>query len=178
MKNIILIGMKSSGKSRLSSQIAEHVHLTLLQVDDGIGQQYETEHHQHLSNRQIVEQHGQDFFREMESAVLQRMSVEHHSDVVVDCGGGLPMRKANQVILKNMGTILWLKLDPEINFERIMRKGIPSIFADKDNPRASFRQLIEERFPIYQQLADHILNIQNESEEETFQKFLALNLLT
>lgn len=172
MKNLVLVGMKGSGKSYLSEEIARRFHLRLISMDEEILRLYAGEHGENLSHREIVHKHGEPFFRDLEMRAVQKLQLENPQNTVIDSGGGIVLKEQNRKILKSLGTVVWIKVDPEINYERIMSKGVPGFFPYPDDPKRSFTVLWQERVPLYEALANYVLEVARESRKETFEKFL------
>jgi len=159
MKNIIIIGLKNSGKSTLARNISNHFNLKLIVIDQLIEERHRKIKREILSFREIFRKHGNRYFRKIETEVLLEIKKIKLKNIIIDCAGGTPLNKENQIILKEIGTIVLLDLDKEINFQRIIKNGIPAFFKDPGNPKKSFEELVKIRLPVYRKLADFTLEI-------------------
>ena len=171
--NIIVLGMKHSGKSSLARNIATHYGLNLLETDILVEKAYDKQKGKKISFREIVETEGMDYFRKLETEVLRKIVEQGIQNTVLDTGGGTPLSEENQELLKKLGTIVFLDLDEEENLARIIRKGIPPFFKYPNNPKKSFEELIQERKPVYKSLADITLEVKNNTKEEVLEMFIA-----
>jgi shikimate kinase len=171
MNNYILFGMKNSGKSTLSDKIASQMNKKVIHIDDLFTDFYQPVYQERLSFREIHKKHGPDFFRNFETNVVRILHDFSLTDIVVDCGGGTPMREENRELLRHMGTLVWLKVDQKVNYERIIQNGIPSFFKYQDDPRRSFEELVEQRYPVYKDLADITVDVKDEDPDAVFAVF-------
>ncbi|MCF7831184.1 hypothetical protein K9M41_04300 [Candidatus Gracilibacteria bacterium] len=172
MMNIIILGMKHSGKSSLARDIAAHYGMDLLETDYLVEKFYAKQKNEFLSCREIVEREGIDYFRKLETEVLREVTEEVIQHTVLDTGGGTPLSEENQELLKMLGTIVFLDLDEEENLRRIIKEGIPPFFKYPTDPQRSFAELIQERRPVYRFLADITLEVKNNTPEEVLGMFV------
>ena len=152
--SIILIGMKSSGKTTIGKIVAKKLGLRFTDVDAEVERRYFEETGEELPFREIFKKHGKDRFREMEIAALQELStMQKERPVVLATGGGLPLAEENRPVLRNMGTVVFLDIAQEVLLPRIIRGGIPAFFPYPDDPARSLAELLAVRRPIYGELA-------------------------
>ena len=105
------VGKTSIGK-KLAKQMGWHFFDTDKQIEKKIG----------CSIPEIFKQFGEDFFREQEKEILNEIaSLEN---VVVSVGGGLPCFFDNMDRLNNIGTTVYLKLEPEFIVQRLLESKI------------------------------------------------------
>jgi shikimate kinase len=155
MRSIILIGMKSSGKTTVGKALAAKLGIACIDLDAQIEQTYHTIHHKALSFRNIFRQHGSDYFRHLEASTLERL---HHSAAhehfVLAVGGGTPLAEQNRQLLRALGTVVFLDTNQHVLLARITANGVPAFFPDPANPAQSLADLLSVRGPIYAQMAD------------------------
>ncbi|PIV09075.1 hypothetical protein COS31_01470 [Candidatus Roizmanbacteria bacterium CG02_land_8_20_14_3_00_36_15] len=176
MDNLILIGLKNCGKTTLARKISDHFKMYLIKIDDLIEKQHAKDKKEKLTFREIFKKWGKDYFRSLETRILKEIERNKLKEIVVDCGGGVPMREENRQILKKIGKVVFIDLDKEINFIRIMNNGIPAFFKYKNDPKKSFVEYEKERRALYGKLADYIIRIKNESPEEILKKIIKLKI--
>lgn len=71
----------------------------------------------------------------------------------------------NQEILQLIGKIIYLKVDTEILFKRILKRGLPA-HLDSRFPKQSFYELAEKRKAIFEKEAHVIVETDTLNEEE------------
>lgn len=101
--NLILIGMPGSGKTTLGRELAGELNKTFVDIDQ------EIEQAEGLSISAIFDKYGEEHFRNLETAMLSRFCTQ--SGLVISTGGGVVTQKRNYPILKQNGSILWIKRD-------------------------------------------------------------------
>lgn len=151
--NLILCGLPGSGKSTASRRLAEALKWSLLETDREVEKLYASQTGKRVTCREIHRMIGEDLFRELEHTLLINL---RGNNQVIDIGGGMLLHPANPPLLKKLGKIVFLKVDPQIAFERLMQKGVPSYLNPKF-PYDSFLKLAETREPIYNIAADFAL---------------------
>ena len=63
------------------------------------------------------------------------------------------MHDENRRMVQDIGTMIYIQVDADALYERIMGDGIPAFF-DPEQPRESFDRLYAERKPVYENCAD------------------------
>ena len=104
MKNIILIGMMGSGKTTVGELLATRLKRTLVDTDRLIQQR------EGMTVPEIFATQGEPYFRSLEMGVAQALSLRQ--DLIVACGGGLPLQENAMAALKESGVVIWLDRDP------------------------------------------------------------------
>ena len=164
--SIILIGMKSSGKTTVGRILARKLGLRFTDMDAELERLHFKQEGEWLRFREIFKKHGKDYFRNLETAVLQAISVaQDPAPLVLATGGGLPLTDENRPLLKGLGTVIFLDVAPEVLLERIVRRGIPAFFPYPEDPQRSLAELLAVRRPIYAALAHITVACRSESPE-------------
>ncbi len=168
--NIVLIGMRGAGKSKISRRLSVLTKRDVLSSDlliqyDNAGQ----------SIPEIIEASNGDWrsFRDMEYATLKKICAL--DELIIDCGGGIivdidadgqetfSQRKVD--LLRKNGCIVWLKGD----ISRLAAK----VKGDAKRPSLSETKSAEEvmrrRLPFYQRAADITIDIEGLSKKELTQ---------
>src|SRR6185312_11129405 len=152
--SIILIGMKSCGKTTIGRLLAETMGTPFLDADTELEQTHRQETGEALSFRQIYKSYGAAYFRALETRTLQRIAqATGNTNFVLACGGQTPLREENQEILATLGTIIFLHVAEDILLQRILAHGIPAFFPYADDPERSLHELLTERVPVYKKLS-------------------------
>ncbi len=147
-KNIILTGMRGSGKSTLGKLIAAKLNREFIDLDS---------HIERLANKkiaQLVEEHGWSHFRNLESQATEEIS--QRDNLVIATGGGTFLDKKNAQKLKKNGIVLLLTADTKTLTQRIKFDSNRPPLTDKKTLEAELEQLWEERKDIYIKNADLI----------------------
>ena len=100
--HIFLVGPPGIGKSSVAPVLAHHFGAAVVELDR------EIQRRAGKPNRDLIEQDGMDRFRDVESSVLQKLPPTP-SWVVVDTGGGAPIRVDNRRAMRRLGLIVGLR---------------------------------------------------------------------
>lgn len=150
--NIILCGLPMSGKSTIGSYLAARLGVPFIETD----QMIEVACGEALSCRQICQQKGEPYFRSLEREQIS--SLAGIKGVVVSLGGGSLVDEANTQQILKLGTLVYLKTDPELLWNRTAVCGIPS-YLNSSNPRQSFMVMAQERMAIFEAAANLIVDV-------------------
>lgn len=151
-KNIILIGMPGAGKSTIGPLLAEKLGLSFEDTDIIIkkndGRELKT----------IVEEDGFERFLDIQQKIIMSQELK---DCVIATGGSVVKSIALMQHFKSIGRIVYLKLDVHTLELRLA--------PDRRLARASgqtYRQLFEEREPLYIKYAESIIDCTGKTPEE------------
>lgn len=142
--NIILIGLRGSGKTHIGKLLAEKLNQNFLDLDE------ELEKSAGKTIKEIVEENGWEHFRALENDLIANLQTEN---TVIATGGGAILNPENVTKLKSLGKIIYLHCSPEICAERIKEDDNRPPLSDK-SLEEEMRELYEKRHPIYQEIAD------------------------
>lgn len=145
-ENIVLIGMPGVGKSTLGVVLAKQLGYEFVDADLLI---------QKRENRllkEIIADEGVEGFMQIENDV--NASIET-SKTVIATGGSVIYGKEAMAHLKEIGTVVYLKLDYDTLDGRLgSLKGRGVVLKDGQDLRA----LYEERVPLYEKYADVVVD--------------------
>ncbi len=154
MKKIILIGMKSSGKTTAGRLLARSLGVRFIDMDAEIERLHAEQKGERLPFRDIFKRHGGEYFRAIETAALRALvGALREESYVLSTGGGLPLAEENRELLRGMGTIVFIDVREDVLLERIVSRGIPAFFPYPDDPRRSLDEILAARRPVYSSLA-------------------------
>lgn len=169
LKNIILIGYMGSGKTTIGKNLARITGYAFTDTDELIEEQ------EGRTISEIFNTDGEDAFREMETKLLERMIKEKRDQLVISTGGGMPLREKNRVLLAKLGTVVYLKLEPETIYNRI-KGDTKRPLLQCENPLARIREMLAVRGPIYESATQNMIQAdgmkQNEIAELIQKKFV------
>ncbi|PCI23279.1 MAG: shikimate kinase AroK [Piscirickettsiaceae bacterium] len=143
--NIYLIGPMAAGKSTIGKVLARKLGVSFFDIDQEIIECTGVE------IALIFELEGESGFRKRETDKIKRLS--QLDNAVIATGGGAVLSKENQVILKNSGKIIYLQCSVNQQLSRT-RFDTKRPLLQTENPRERLEQMMIERAPIYESLAD------------------------
>ncbi len=156
--NVILIGFMGSGKSSVSLKLSYLLKRTVIDTDKWIEQR------QKMSVADIFATKGEAAFREMETQCLKELLATAENQII-SVGGGLPMREENRSLLKGLGKVFYLKVTPEVVYNRLKGDTTRPLLQVED-PQGKIRSMLKERSPIYESCADVALDVSYKSFDE------------
>ncbi len=148
-KNIVLIGMPSSGKSTIGKAIAQKLGMSFADSDEEIVKATG------MSIPEIFEKYGESEFRRMESEVILELSKKQNC--VIATGGGAVLNAENVRLLSQNGRIYFID------------RPLSSLLATSDRPLSSSREALEkrynERYEIYKKSCHFHLKASDDIDE-------------
>lgn len=161
--NIFLIGFMGAGKSTISDYLKNVLAMDVVEMDQCIVER------QGMSISDIFETYGEEYFRELETNLLFEM--QSRSNVVVSCGGGVPMRERNVAEMKKNGRVVLLTAKPETILERVKDNHDRPLL--ENNKNVSFiADLLEKRRAKYEAAADIVVETDGKSELEICEELI------
>jgi len=136
MKNIVLVGMPSSGKSTLAAALGERLGRSVYEADALIAQEAG------MDIPAIFAQYGEEHFRALETEILSRLG--KLSGAILSTGGGCVTREENYDLLHQNGSIIWLQR----SIDKLDKTGRPISLKNNLN------ELYQKREPMYRRFAD------------------------
>ena len=145
-RNLVLTGMRASGKSYLGKRIAKHLKRTFVDLDK------EIEKSEKMTITEIVKSKGWEYFRSVEQKMCSRYKAEE--SLVIATGGGVILDEKNMKALKKGGMNILIFSDISSLKERLSKKtDRPSL----KGQRKAHEELVEvwnERRDLYLKYAD------------------------
>ena len=112
MKNFVLMGFMGAGKTTIGKKLAKTVNCEFIDTDAWI------EKGQGRKISDIFAEDGEQSFRDMETKLLK--SLQNREDkFILSIGGGMPVREENRALLRNLGTVVYLKTSKEEIIRRV-----------------------------------------------------------
>jgi len=112
---------------------------------------------------EIFATQGEEKFRDAETNVLRKLAPDRPAIVVT--GGGIVLRPENVDLLKQLGTVVWLRADEATLFERASRRNDRPLL-QKENPRKVYSELFRQREPLYAAAADFNIDTSGKDHDE------------
>ena len=161
--NIVLIGFMGAGKSTISDYLSTMFDMDIVEMDQVIAEREE------MSIPDIFATYGEEYFRDLETNLLIEM--QSRSNVVVSCGGGVPMRERNVTEMKKNGRVVLLTAKPETILERVKDNHDRPLL--ENNKNVSFiADLLEKRRAKYEAAADIVVETDGKSELEICEELI------
>lgn len=151
MKPIILVGYMGAGKSTVGKLLARQQKLSFYDTDAMI----EKEQNRTISD--IFAKEGEQAFRDMETALIRRLIAEGMTDAVLSVGGGLPVREENRMLLKELGTVVYLMADRDTVVKRVQGSNNRPLLQG-ENLAEKVERMLTERDPLYRAAADLLID--------------------
>lgn len=158
MNNIILIGFMGCGKTTVGIRLSYRLHRLLEDTDKLI------EHQQNRSISDIFADCGEEAFRTMETECLKELLTQKGKRII-SVGGGLAVREENQRLLKQLGTVVYLKASADTIYERLQSDTSRPLLQTAD-PKARIKELLLQREGAYEQACDITVEVDQLTLEE------------
>lgn len=152
--NIILVGLMGSGKTSVGKVLAR------LLGKDFVDSDQEIERATGVRIPVIFEIEGEAGFRAREHRMLAGLVAREN--ILLATGGGAVLSAENRDLLKNRGTVVYLRAPVRALLKRTQRDRNRPLLQVPD-PVAKMSELYEQRDPLYRELAHVIVDTGNQS---------------
>lgn len=164
MKNIVLIGFMGVGKGSVAREIVKQSSMIAIDTDDII------ESMENRTIKKIFAQEGEPYFRNLEKEVANWLE-KNVKGTLVSTGGGF-FKVPN---LSKIGTVVHLNAPFDTIYSRILahpnaEKKLKKRPLFKDIEKA--RALYEERAPLYEKVADIVIDVSDKDIPEIAKEIL------
>ncbi len=157
-KNIILTGLRGSGKTKIGTMLALKLKMNFIDIDE------EIEKEENASIPDIVSVRGWEYFRAVESKVTQEIA--KLKNTVISTGGGTILDRENEKALKKNGKIIYLYVKPEIAAKRILNSKNRPPLTNKESVEEEMKHLYKERNGRYCESANLIFERSENAEKD------------
>lgn len=163
--NIVLIGMRGSGKSTVGSLLAKKLGKDFRELDA------EVEELEGMTIKEMVEQKGWDYFRDRETEVVKNAGV--NDNTVISTGGGVVIRSENIAALKQNGICIYLRTPLNLLLKRIGGEAskLPRL-TNETSVAEEMSKVMEGRAPRYEAAADEIVDTEFHTAEQAVEEIL------
>ncbi|AEA96662.1 shikimate kinase I [Alteromonas mediterranea] len=153
-RNIFLVGPMGAGKSTIGRHLADELHLDFFDSDQ------EIERRTGADIAWIFDLEGEDGFRAREENVINDLTDKQ--GIVLATGGGSIVTKAVRNRLSARGIVVYLQTTIDKQVARTQRDKRRPLLQNED-PEQVLRDLAEMRNPLYEEVADYIVDTDDQS---------------
>ena len=146
---VFLVGMMGAGKTTIGKGLAKALRREFLDLD------HELEARCGVRIPTIFEIEGESGFRKRECQVLDDCTLR--PALVMATGGGAVLASENRQALRTRGVVIYLRASVDELYRRTSRDRNRPLLATAD-PRGTLHRLLEAREPLYQEVADVVVD--------------------
>lgn len=147
--NLILVGMMGSGKTTMGKSLARHLGKTFADSDE------EVTRRTGVTIPHIFDVEGEAGFRQRETAAIRELI--SRENIVLATGGGVVLSETNRELLRDNGIVIYLKASVHDLWQRTRHDRNRPLLQTAD-PQGKLRELLHQREPLYQQVADIVIH--------------------
>jgi shikimate kinase len=157
-RHIVLVGMMGAGKSSVGRALAAKLDRPLLDSDEMI------EARTGRTVREIWRAHGEPAYRLLETEVLAD-ALDAATPSVIAAAGGIVLSETNRrALVDSDAYVVWLLADVDVLLRRVRSGGHRPLL--DDDPEGTLRRMFTDREPLYREVADAIVSVDNRSVNE------------
>ncbi|CAM4197645.1 shikimate kinase [Kerstersia similis] len=162
---IFLVGMMGAGKTTIGKRLARACGRDFLDLD------HELEARCGVRVPVIFEIEGEAGFRRRETAALEECTRQR--GIILATGGGAPVALENRALLKQRGIVVYLRASVDELWRRTCTDRNRPLLATSD-PRTTLRDLLARREPIYEEVADIVVDTGSVSISQVLKNLVPL----
>jgi 3-dehydroquinate synthase len=147
--NIFLVGLMGAGKTTIGRLLARKLNRRFVDSD------HEIEARTGATIPWIFEIEGEACFRKREADVIRDLSAQ--DGLVLATGGGAVLNPESRAYLAERGTVIYLRASIGSILQRTSHDKNRPLLQTAD-PRAKLEELLEQRDPLYREIADLVID--------------------
>lgn len=166
--NIVLIGFRGTGKTTIGRKIAQRLGKEFIDADEYLEQK------EKRTIKDIFAEGGEKLFREIEKQIISELCLLDNK--VIATGGGAILREENVRKLKKNGIVICLDADVDTIYRRIREDTQTQQRRPSLTNRSTYEEieyLLSYRRPLYDRIADFVVNTTVLSRDEAANKIIA-----
>ena len=157
-RHIVLVGMMGAGKSSVGRALSAKLERRLFDSDEMV------EARTGRTVREIWQADGEAAYRLLETEVLTE-ALDATEPSVLAAAGGIVLSATNRAALvESDAYVVWLLADVDVLLRRVRNGGHRPLL--DDDPEGTLRRMFSEREPLYREVADAIVSVDNRSVNE------------
>lgn len=161
-----LTGFMACGKTTFGSRAALLVGWRFVDLDKEIA----ARHGMHV--REIFATYGEPYFRKVESEVLEDV-LRSEQDTVLALGGGTALSEENRKLIAKYARTIWIRTSMDIIWSKIGNTDRPLA---KGRSREEIEGMYASRVPLYESVADDVLDVDVLDMDDVTERLAALIL--
>jgi shikimate kinase len=163
---VFLVGMMGVGKSTVGRLLADRLGWPYLDSDEQV------QRHTGRTVPEIFAADGEPAFRAEEKRALAE-AASGDTPVVVSVAGGAVLDPDNRKLLRDRGRVVWLRANVDTMAERVGDGEGRPLLGGEGGPAAALAELYPQRRPVYEELADVVVDVDQLTPGEVVDKILA-----
>tara|TARA_B100000676_G_C17713121_1_gene647341 strand:+ start:162 stop:677 length:516 start_codon:yes stop_codon:yes gene_type:complete len=161
VQRVFLVGPMGTGKTTIGNKLAKALNFEFIDADEAL------EKRTGASITLIFDVEGEQGFREREEKILDDLT--QREQVVLATGGGAVLRETNRAALSERGFVVYLRSPIETLIERTRFDTSRPLLKTED-PAATLREIMENREPLYEAVADVIVDAETLNIKQIVQR--------
>ncbi len=163
-RNIFLVGPMGAGKSTIGRELADKLHLEFFDSDQ------EIERRTGADIAWVFDLEGEEGFRKREESVIEDLSEKQ--GIVLATGGGSVISSQVRNRLSARGIVVYLETTIDKQVARTQRDRRRPLLQTDEEPRKVLENLAVERNPLYEEIADVIVQTDDQSAKVVASKIV------
>jgi shikimate kinase len=155
--NVIVVGFKGAGKSTLGPLLAEGLGFAFDDLDRRLAEAASGELGEKVDVREAFRRLGAERFRGLERRLLAE-ALAGDRLLVLSLGGGAALGEPEAPEALRGQCVVYLRVPEDHLIRRVREGGWPAYLDDSGDPEAALRELLAERLPRYEAMADVIVD--------------------
>jgi len=163
-RNIFLVGPMGAGKSTIGRELADKLHLEFFDSDQ------EIERRTGADIAWVFDLEGEEGFRKREESVIDDLTEKQ--GIVLATGGGSVISSQVRNRLSARGIVVYLETTIDKQVARTQRDRRRPLLQTSEDPRTVLENLAVERNPLYEEVADVIVQTDDQSAKVVANKIV------
>ncbi|WP_076419430.1 MULTISPECIES: shikimate kinase AroK [Colwelliaceae] len=163
-RNIFLVGPMGAGKSTIGRELADRLHLDFYDSDQ------EIERRTGADIAWVFDLEGEEGFRLREESVIEDLTEKQ--GIVLATGGGSVISAQVRNRLSARGIVVYLETTIDKQVARTQRDRRRPLLQTEEEPRDVLENLAVQRNPLYEEIADVIVQTDDQSAKVVAHKIM------